>query len=65
MTIMKLGNKKNIRVSFDGDELEQVSCFGYLGSIVDGNRKCEKEIRARMKMAKTAFNKMKRSFTSK
>ena len=41
------------------DALEQVNQFQYLGSMVTSTGKCDTEIRRRIGIAKTAYNKMK------
>ena len=42
-----------------------MKCFKYLGSILTEDGKCTCEIKSRIAMAKTAFNKEKNLFTSK
>ena len=45
--------------------LENVECFKYLGSMLTNDGRCTREIKSRIAMAKTAFNKKKTLFTSK
>ena len=42
-----------------GRSIEQVSEMVYLGSLLTDNGKCEKEIRRRIGMERTAFAKLK------
>ena len=53
----KQGTKSVIEVS--GEKLEQVSGYKYLGSWVSEDRKSEKEVKARIGMAKRAFRQLK------
>ena len=47
-------------------QLENVECFKYLGSVLTNDGRCTWEIKSRITMAKTAFNKKKKTvFTSK
>jgi hypothetical protein len=45
-------------------QLENVECFKYLGSVLRNYGRCTCEIKSRIAMAKTAFNKKKIIFTS-
>jgi len=49
----KVNNKLKIYV--DGQQVEQVSQFRYLGSLTSEDGYCTKEIRSRIKMAKKVF----------
>ena len=44
---------------------QKVECFKYLGSILTNDGRCTCEIKSRIAMAKSAFNKKKTLFTSK
>jgi hypothetical protein len=46
------------------NQLENVECFKYLGSILTNDGRCTREIKSRIAMAKASFNKMTH-FTSK
>ena len=48
----------------DQKQLENVESFKYLGSILTNDRRCTCEIKSRIAMAKSAFNKKKVIFTS-
>jgi hypothetical protein len=49
----------------DQKQLENVEYFKYLGSILTNDGRCACEIKSRIAMAKSAFNKKKNLFTSK
>ena len=49
----KTGGK--VRIIIDGQNVEQVSQFQYLGSLISEDGYCEKDIRARIGMGKGAF----------
>jgi len=49
----------------DQKQPENVECFKYLGSTLTSDGRCTCEIKSRIAMAKTAFNKKKTLFTSK
>jgi hypothetical protein len=52
-----------VKITVDQKQLENVEFFKYLGSILTNDGKCTCEIKCRIAMAKTAFNK-KALFTS-
>lgn len=75
---MKINTKKtkvlvcsrynSIRTSIklkDGENIEQVEDFMYLGSTISSDGRCKKEIIKRICQAKVAFNKKRNIFTSK
>ena len=47
------------------EELEQVSSFDYLGSLVTSDGKCLRDIKKRIALAKQAFNNKKTTLTNK
>jgi len=49
----------------DQKQMENVECFKYLGSILTNEGRCTYEIKSRISMAKSAFNKKKTLFTRK
>jgi len=59
----KANDKLNIYV--DGQQVEQVSQFRYLGSLISEDGYCTKDIQSRMKMAKKVFMENKKLFTGK
>jgi len=59
--VMKISKDKEASISIiiDGEEIEQVKEFCYLGSLISSDAKCHKEIRRRIAMGKEAFTKRK------
>ena len=53
-----------MNVTLEGRALEQVSLFRYLGSLVCEDGKCDREIRWRITMGKTAFSQVKTILTN-
>jgi len=47
-----------IKITVDGEMLQQVEEFKYLGSILSSSGYSKKDIRVRIGMAKSAFNKL-------
>src|SRR6218665_2458629 len=56
--VMKISRKGEgvINITIDGEILEQVEQFRYLGALITGDGKCETEIKTRIGMAKNAFS---------
>ncbi|KAG1652517.1 Tyrosine-protein phosphatase 10D [Nymphon striatum] len=50
---------QGIKITVDGQKLEHVKEYTYLGSVVNENAKCLTEVRKRIGMAKTSFWKCK------
>src|SRR6218665_1923652 len=48
-----------INITIDGEILEQVERFRYLGALITSDGRCETEIKTRIGMAKNAFNQRK------
>jgi len=48
-----------MKITIDGKEIEQVTEFCYLGSLISSDAKCYKEIKKRIAMGKEAFTKRK------
>lgn len=65
MVISKKVEKPTINISIDGNKIEQVGQFTYLGQILDENADHEKEIKRRIGISKSAFNNMKSIFQSR
>ena len=64
---MVISNKKeipNLKIELDGQEVEQVSKFVYLGELITENCKCEEEIRRRIEIARKSFTKMRTVLTN-
>src|SRR6218665_1154031 len=58
---MKVSRKGEgvINITIDGEILEQVEQFSYLGALITSDGRCETEIKTRIGMAKNAFNQRK------
>ena len=64
MGITKRRKRLRVRVNVRGRNIKQVENFKYLGSIISENTNCEKEIKTKIGVAKTAFGKMKKMLTN-
>ena len=62
MRVSKQGGG-NVNIVLNEERIRQVAQFCYLGSFIADNGSCSKEIRARIAMAKTAFNRRKELLT--
>jgi len=62
--ISRKGNNK-LKNYIDGQKVEQVSQFRYLGSLISEDGHCTNEIKSRTEMAKTVFMEKKKLFTEK
>jgi len=62
---MSRSGKGNIKILIDGQLVEQVTKFKYLGSLISGDGRCEAEIKARAAMARDTFSKRKELLTQK
>jgi len=56
--------KTKVKICIDGQMVEQVEQFRYLGSLILQDGYCEKDIQSRTEIAKKAFMDKKRLFTS-
>ena len=52
-----------VSLVIDGQKVEQVKSFKYLGAIVKDNASCVEDVKARIGMAKVAFNQIKELVT--
>src|SRR6267154_3862894 len=50
-------------ITVDGQRIEQVRCFKYLGSIMTENGRSDVDVKSRIAMAKDAFNQRKELLT--
>ena len=62
MRVSKQGSG-NLNIVLNEERIKQVAQFCYLGSLITYDGSCGKEIRARIAMAKTAFNRQKELLT--
>ena len=54
-----------MKIYIDGQQVEQVSQFIYLGSLISEDGYCTKDIRSRSEIVKLVFMEKKIKFTSK
>ena len=59
MMVNKVGEERNIAIDVDGQELEQVRDFRYLGQIITDDGRCDKEVKRRIAIARSNFINMK------
>ena len=57
--VNKGGKEKNIAIDVDGQELEQVRDFRYIGQIITDDSRCDKEIKRRIAITRSNFINMK------
>jgi len=62
--IARHGGRK-VKILIDGQKAEQVNHFKYLGSVISEDGYCEKDVRCRISMAKSAFVEKKKLLTGK
>src|SRR5215470_4382960 len=64
--VMRISRQPSpVTITIEQQQLENVKCFKYLGSMLTEDGRCTCEIKSRIAMAKAAFNKKKNLFTSK
>ena len=64
--VMRISRQPStVQVVTDQKQLKNVEHFNYLGSVIINTARCTREIKTRIVMAKTAFNRKKTLFTSK
>ena len=63
--VMRLSKQSggNVNIVLNEERIKQIAQFCYFGSLITDNGSCRKEIRARIVMAKTAFNRRKELLT--
>src|SRR6476469_2054205 len=54
---------KRVNITEEGQSVEQVSKFGYLGSLISEDGRCLDDVKTRIGMAKVAFNDRKELLT--
>ena len=59
MMVNKAGEERNIAIDVDGQELEQVRDFRYLGQIITDDGRCDKEVKRRIAIARNNYINMK------
>ena len=54
---------RTVKIKIDDQEIEQVSNFKYLGSLISEDGRCHVDVKTRIALAKDAFNKRKEFLT--
>ena len=63
--VMRISRQRfPVKIMIDQKQVENVESFKYLGSILTNDGRCTCEIKCRIAMAKTAFNKKRTVFTN-
>ena len=57
--VNKAGEERNIAIDVDGQELEQLRDFRYLGQIITDDGRCDKEVKRTVAIARSNFINMK------
>ena len=60
--LVEVSEQLVVAANLEGKRLEQVRSFGYLGSLVSDDIKCDSEIRSRIAMGKAAFGQTRKIF---
>ncbi|KAI5751137.1 hypothetical protein M8J77_004668 [Diaphorina citri] len=64
--VMKISkNESNINIKLEGQQLEQITSFKYLGAIVNSNGSSTEEIKSRTGMAKSSYKKVRNLLTAR
>lgn len=63
MVVTQEDNGKVVDITIDGQRIEQVKCFKYLGSNITDDGRSTVDVKCRIAMAKEAFNKRKELLT--
>ena len=59
MVVSKKPITPKINIAIDGQHIEQVTSYMYLGSLITEDGRCEKEIKRRIMIARTTFTNMR------
>ena len=59
MVVSRKPNSPKINIAIDGQQIEQVTSYMYLGSLITEDVRCEKEIKRRIMIARTTFTNMR------
>ena len=59
MVVSKKPNSPKINIAIDGEQIEQVASYMYLGSLITEDGRSEKEIKRRIIIARSTFNNMR------
>ncbi len=59
MVVSKKPNSTKINIAIDGEQIEQVTSYVYLGSLITDDGRSEKEIKRRIMIARSIFTNMR------
>ena len=59
MLVKRGTEKKCVKITVNGEELEQVAKFKYLGQLITEDGRCEVEVKRRIEIARSSFIKMR------
>jgi len=62
---MSIGCKRNCQIKIDGQEIEKIDRFSYLGSVIDVQEGVDADVKARIGKARQAFTSLKPVWSSK
>ena len=65
MVVTRKNEVPQCNIQVNGNILQQVNRYNYLGTVITSDGRCLEEIRTRIAMAKVAFSKMKNILTNK
>ena len=65
MSVSKMKNPPVCSISLGANVIKQVDSFIYLGTLINHDGKCEKEIKRRIALAKTTFSNMSKVFKNR
>ncbi len=58
---IKVGTlQRSVKLRCDGEDIEEVASFQYLGSVVTNDGRCQQEVKTRIAKAKNQFNRMRK-----
>ena len=65
MVISKTSPSPKITITLEGSPIQQTNLISYLGSLITEDGRCEKEVKRRIEIARSAFIKMNKLLTSR
>ena len=65
MVISKTSPSPKLNITLEGSPIQQASSISYLGSLITEDGRCEKEVKRRIEIARSAFVKMNKILTSR
>ena len=65
MVVSKTSPSPKINITLEGSPIQQTSLITYLGSLITEDGRCEKEVKRRIEIARSAFVKISKILTSR